>query len=125
MIGYILRRILLATPTLILASVAIFLFLRLIPGAPVALVAGADATPDQVQAVRRELGLDRPLPVQYVIWLGGVVRGDFGRSLIGRNDIGEQIALAYPATLELSVAAMALALLVAAPLGLLAALHPR
>jgi len=124
-IGYILRRILLATPTLILASVAIFLFLRLIPGDPVALVAGADATPDQVQAVRRELGLDRPLPVQYVIWLGGVVRGDFGRSLIGRNDIGEQIALAYPATLELSVAAMALALLVAAPLGLLAALHPR
>lgn len=125
MFGYILRRIGLTLPTLLLASVAIFLLLRLIPGDPVVLVAGSDATPEQVQAVRRDLGLDRPLPAQYATWLGRVVRGDFGRSLIGRNDIRAQIARAYPATLELTVAAMTITLLVAGPLGLAAALHPR
>lgn len=122
---YIIRRILLTIPTLILASMAIFLLLRLIPGDPASLVAGADATPEQVQAVRRDLGLNRPLPVQYVEWLGRILRGDFGRSLIGKYDVWQQVKRAYPATIELTLAAALLALAVALPLGLLAALHPR
>ncbi len=122
---YILRRILLAVPTLLLASLAVFLLLRLIPGDPAATVAGSDATAEQVQAVRRSLGLDRPLPVQYADWLGRVVRGDFGRSLIGRYDVWAQIQRAYPATIQLTLAAMLLAVCIAFPLGLLAALHPR
>jgi len=122
---YILRRVLLAVPTLLLASLAVFLLLRLIPGDPAATVAGSDATPDQVQAVRRSLGLDRPLPVQYADWLGRVLRGDFGRSLIGRYDVWTQIQRAYPATIQLTLAAMLLAVCIALPLGLLAALHPR
>jgi peptide/nickel transport system permease protein len=122
---YIIRRILLTIPTLILASMVIFLLLRLIPGDPASLVAGADATPEQVQAVRRDLGLNRPLPVQYVEWLGRILRGDFGRSLIGKYDVWQQVKRAYPATIELTLAAALLALAVALPLGLLAALHPR
>ncbi len=122
---YIIRRILLTIPTLILASMAIFLLLRLIPGDPASLVAGSDATPEQVQAVRRDLGLDRPLPVQYVEWLSRILRGDFGRSLIGKYDVWQQVRRAYPATIELTLAAALLALAVALPLGLLAALHPR
>jgi peptide/nickel transport system permease protein len=122
---YIVRRIILTIPTLILASMAIFLILHLIPGDPVALIAGSDATREQVQAVRRDLGLDRPLPVQYVEWLSRILRGDFGRSLIGKYEVWPQIKRAYPATIELTVAAALLAIATALPLGMLAALHPR
>lgn len=125
MIGYIVRRIATTIPTLVFASLAIFLLLRLIPGDPAIVIAGSDASPEQVAAVREELGLNRPLPVQYGVWLGRALRGDFGESLIGRYEVGEQIARAYPATVELSVAGLAIAILIALPLGLLAALHPR
>lgn len=125
MVRYIIRRALLAVPTLILASLAIFLILHLIPGDPAVIVAGADATPAQVAAVRTDLGLDKPLAVQYAIWIGHVLRGDFGNSLIGKYPVWDQIKRAYPATLELTIGALILALLLAVPLGILAALHPR
>jgi len=121
MLRYIIRRIVMALPTLILASLAIFLILRLIPGDPATIVAGSDATPAQVAAVRKDLGLDKPLIAQYAIWIGHVLRGNFGNSLIGKYPVWDQIRRAYPATLELTIAA----LLLAAPLGILAALHPR
>jgi ABC-type dipeptide/oligopeptide/nickel transport system permease component len=114
-----------ALPTLVLASMAIFLILHLIPGDPAAIIAGGDATPAQVAAVRKDLGLDRPLVVQYAIWSGHVLHGNFGNSLIGKYPVWDQIKHAYPATLELTIAALILALLVAVPLGILAALHPR
>jgi len=125
MLRYIIRRIVMALPTLILASLAIFLILRLIPGDPATIVAGSDATPAQVAAVRKDLGLDKPLIAQYAIWIGHVLRGNFGNSLIGKYPVWDQIRRAYPATLELTIAALLLALLLAAPLGILAALHPR
>jgi peptide/nickel transport system permease protein len=125
MLRYIVRRVLMALPTLILASMAIFLILHLIPGDPAAIIAGGDATPAQVAAVRKDLGLDKPLVVQYGIWSGHVLRGNFGNSLIGKYPVWDQIKHAYPATLELTIAALILALLVAVPLGILAALHPR
>lgn len=125
MARYIARRVLLTIPTLLLASILIFLLLRLIPGDPATIVAGSDATPEQVAAVRLDLGLDRPLIVQYVTWLNRALHGDFGRSLIGKYPVWDQIKRAYPATLELTVAALLLALLLAVPTGLLAALRPR
>ncbi len=125
MLRYITRRVLMALPTLVLASMAIFLILHLIPGDPAAIIAGGDATPAQVAAVRKDLGLDRPLVVQYAIWSGHVLHGNFGNSLIGKYPVWDQIKHAYPATLELTIAALILALLVAVPLGILAALHPR
>jgi peptide/nickel transport system permease protein len=125
MLRYIIRRVVMALPTLILASMAIFLILHLIPGDPAAIVAGGDATPAQVAAVRKDLGLDKPLIAQYAIWSGHVLRGNFGNSLIGKYPVWDQIKRAYPATLELTLAALLLALLLAVPLGILAALHPR
>jgi ABC-type dipeptide/oligopeptide/nickel transport system permease component len=125
MLRYILRRVLLALPTLVLASATIFLILHLIPGDPAVIVAGADATPAQVAAVRKDLGLDKPLVVQYGIWVGHVLRGNFGNSLIGKYPVWDQIRRAWPATLELTIGALVLALMIAVPLGILAALHPR
>lgn len=125
MLRYIVRRIVMALPTLILASIAIFLILHLIPGDPASIVAGGDATPAQVAAVRKDLGLDKPLVAQYAIWVGHALRGNFGNSLIGKYPVWDQIKRAYPATLELTIAALLLALLLAMPLGILAALHPR
>lgn len=125
MLRYIIRRIVMALPTLILASMAIFLILHLIPGDPAQTLAGGDATPAQVAAVRKDLGLDKPLVVQYGIWVGHVLHGDFGNSLIGKYPVWDQIRRAYPATLELTIGALILALLISVPLGILAALHPR
>jgi len=125
MARFIARRVLLAIPTLLFASILIFLLLRLIPGDPATILAGGDATPAQVAAVRHDLGLDAPLVVQYVTWLNRALHGNFGRSLIGKYPVWDQVKRAYPATLELSIAAMLLALLIAVPTGLIAALHPR
>ena len=77
---YILRRLLQSIPVLFLASVAIFLMLRLIPGDPAIVILGSDARPEQIEAVREDLHLDDPLPVQYVSWLGHVLQGDLGYS---------------------------------------------
>ena len=125
MARYIARRVLLAVPTLLLASIAIFLLLRLSPGDPATIVAGGDATPEQVAAVRHDLGLDQSLIVQYFTWLNRALHGNFGLSLIGKYPVWDQIARAYPATLELTAAALLLALILAVPTGIVAALRPR
>jgi len=81
---YVIRRLAQALPTLWLTTVGIFLLLHLVPGDPAATLAGADAPPDVVAALRAEMGLDRPLPVQYVLWLGRVLRGDLGVSYVSK-----------------------------------------
>ena len=79
---YIARRLLQAVPTVLLASVVVFLMIYLIPGDPATVVLGPNAFPDQIAAMKREMGLDKPLPVQYAIWLGRVLQGDLGESFI-------------------------------------------
>ena len=118
---YIVSRLLQAVPTVFLASIAIFLLIRLIPGDPALLLAGPDASPEAIQALRQKLGLDQPLPVQYVIWAGSAVRGDLGLSMISRYEVWQLLGMRLPATLELTVTAFVLTLLVALPLGILAA----
>jgi ABC-type dipeptide/oligopeptide/nickel transport system permease component len=120
---FTLRRLLQVLPVVVLSSVGVFLLLHLVPGDPVAVLAGPDATPETIQAMRQELGLDRSLPVQYGIWLGRVLRGDFGRSYAYRRPVGELILQRIPATVELALAGLALALLVAIPTGVLAAVR--
>jgi len=120
---FTLRRLLQVLPVVVLSSVGVFLLLHLVPGDPVAVLAGPDATPETIQAMRQELGLDRSLPVQYGIWLGRVLRGDFGRSYAYRRPVGELILQRIPATVELAVAGLTLALLVAIPTGVLAAVR--
>jgi peptide/nickel transport system permease protein len=99
----------------------VFVILRVIPGDPAALILGMDATPEAIEALRRQLGLDQPIPVQYVLFLWDVLRGNFGNS-IHLNEPALQLILdRVPATLELAIPALILAVLVAVPLGMIAA----
>ncbi len=125
MAAYIARRILHAIPVLALTSVFVFLVLRLVPGDPALVLAGSDAEPEAIHAVRVEMGLDQPLPVQYLKWIEHVVRGDFGRSYISRLPTLDLLILKLPATFELTLAALALALLIAVPTGIVAAVRQR
>ena len=122
---YILSRLMQLIPVLLLTSVAVFMLIRLIPGDPAHVIAGAEATPEQLEAVRIQLGLDQPLPVQYVIWLGRVLRGDLGKSVISDLPVTKIIAQKLPVTVELTIAALLFSLMLAAPLGILSAVWPR
>ena len=120
---YIARRLLLLVPLLLGASVLVFVVMRLIPGDPARLALGAEGTEEQVQLMRRQWGLDQPLPVQYVYWLGHALQGDFGRSTVSRVPAGEEIALRLPATLRLTALSMVFAAALGIGLGLLAAVQ--
>jgi len=118
---YVLRRIIQAVPVMLLASVAVFLLIHLVPGDPALLLAGPDATPEVVVAVRKDMGLDAPLPVQYALWVRQVAQGDLGKSYISRLPVGQLIRNALPATIELALAALLIAILFALPTGILSA----
>ena len=122
---YILSRVMQLVPVLLLTSVAVFMFIRLIPGDPAHIIAGAEATPQQLEAVHSQLGLDQPLPVQYVIWLGRVLRGDLGKSVISDLPVTTIIAQKLPVTVELTIAALLFSLMLSVPLGILSAVRPR
>ena len=109
MFDRIFGRLLQALPTLLLSSVLVFLIIRLVPGDPARTLVGYDAPIEEVDAVRVSLGLDQPLAMQYLRWIGRAVRGDFGKSLINRFPVGELVALKFPATLELAIFALLLA----------------
>jgi len=120
--AYILRRLLQLIPVVVLSSVLVFLLLHLVPGDPAETVAGPDATPDVVAAVRHKMGLDQPLAVQYGRWLGNIARGDLGTSYISHLPVIDLVGYAFPATLQLTLAALVLALVISLPLGVLASL---
>jgi peptide/nickel transport system permease protein len=119
------RRLLAVLPTAFLGSVLIFSLVQLVPGGAAETLAGADASPASIAAIRTQLGLDRPLHVQYLSWLGGAVRGDFGHSLLDNRDIGEAILDRLPLTAELATMALAIALLIGIPLGVISAVRRR
>ena len=121
MLRYVAVRLLQLIPVVLLASVGIFSIIHLVPGDPVVTVTGLDASPEQMARVRTELGLDRPLPVQYVDWLGRVVTGDLGTSIVSQSPTSALIVDRMPATIQLTLATMAIALSAGIPLGLLAA----
>ena len=124
MLRYVIHRVLQTIPVLFLASIPVFLILHLAPGDPAVLLAGEDATDEEVRVIRDYLGLDKPLVTQYVIWLGRVLQGELGTSYFLQGGTVEQlIALRLPATIELSVAAIVLALLISVPGGIIAALN--
>lgn len=123
MIGFTLRRLSQLLPVLIVSSAIVFLLMRLVPGDPVVMLVGEHASLDVQATVRHQLGLDQPLPLQYVVWLGRILRGDFGSSYFSKLPVLDLMSQAAPATAELALAALALALIVAVPLGLLSALH--
>jgi len=123
--AYILRRLLHLIPVLFLTSVIVFLLIYLIPGDPAQTILGPDARPEQLKAVRQEMGLDKPLPVQYVIWLGRALRGNLGKSFINDYPTLQLILMKLPVTLDLTVASFLVALAISLPLGVLSAIRPR
>ena len=119
--AYALRRLLLAVPVLFGVSVLVFAVLHLAPGDPAAIMLGAQATKEDVERLRRDLGLDQPLVVQYLHWIGQVARGDLGRSIpLGRAVLPE-VLLRFKATLLLTAGALAIAVLLGLIAGILSA----
>jgi peptide/nickel transport system permease protein len=123
MARYVLHRLLQAVPTLLLASAAIFVLLRLVPGDPAIALAGPDATPETLGAIRHELGTDQPVLTQYLAWLHQLVVRDLGQSIQARRPVADLLGQALPATIQLIVSAMLLAVVLGGALGILAAVH--
>ncbi|MFM1990130.1 MAG: hypothetical protein RJA99_3087 [Pseudomonadota bacterium] len=121
MIGFVARRVAAVVPVLLVVAVIVFGILRSVPGDPAAVIAGDSATPEQVAALREKLGLEKPIVTQFVIWLGGVLRGDLGESYYFRKPVAELIVQRLEPTLALGLAALSIAVSVAVPLGVVAA----
>jgi ABC-type dipeptide/oligopeptide/nickel transport system permease component len=122
MIGYTLRRLAQLIPVLVLSSATVFLLMRLVPGDPVLMVAGENATAEVQATVRHQLGLDQPVPLQYLFWLGHILSGDFGVSYFSKLPVMDLVLNAAPATAQLALASLLLALVVALPVGIYSAL---
>ena len=121
MLPYIGRRLLATIPVMAVVAVVVFSLLRLAAGDPAAIIAGDNATSQDVAAIRARLGLDRPLAEQFTIWVGRVVRGDFGESFFFKKQVSELILDRVEPTLALSVCTLVLTIALAVPLGVLAA----
>lgn len=120
---YILKRLLSLLPVLLGITLLVFCFLHLIPGDPAVVLLGERATPEQIAALREQLGLNQPLPIQYLIFLGNLLRFDLGNSIISGIPIAAELRSRFPATLELSLGAMLVALILGIPAGILAAVR--
>lgn len=120
---YIARRLLQLIPTLFIASVIIFAIIQLAPGDPALIMLGFEATPEQVQAERVRLGLDKPIPVQYLVWLSDVARLNLGHSMINGRPVVTILAEAFPNTLRLALTALVVSVLAGITLGSIAALR--
>jgi ABC-type dipeptide/oligopeptide/nickel transport system permease component len=121
MLKYLIRRLLLTVPVLLGVATLVFALIHFIPGDPAQAMLGEGATPEEVHQLRERLGLNRPLVVQYGSFLKGLVRGDLGVSLRNDQPVTRQILERVPATAELAFASMTVAVLIAIPLGIIAA----
>ena len=117
---YIAQRLLALVPTIVLATLVVFLMMKLIPGDPATVIAGEYATEETLAEIREELRLNDPLPAQYARWAGDAVRGDLGDSLSSQQTVRDAIAARLPATLHVVAAALLLSLLIGVPLGFIA-----
>src|SRR5437867_3520642 len=120
---YLATRLLVAVPSLLIASLIVFTLPRLIPGDVVSLMLEEKAYARDLAELRAKLGLDRPLHVQYVEWLGHIVRGDLGESLWTRRPVREELARRLPVTLELGASSVVFAVIIALPIGILSAIR--
>jgi len=119
--SYAIQRFLTIVPVLVGISLIVFAFIHLIPGDPAVTMLGERATPERVQEVRSQLGLDRPLSVQYLIYAGKILRGDLGTSILRGDPVLTDLMRRFPATVELAVSAIVIALLVGVPGGIVSA----
>ncbi|XVS64725.1 ABC transporter permease [Actinosynnema sp. CA-299493] len=121
MLRFIVRRLLQAIPTLLILSLLVFVWLRSLPGGPAGALLGDKATPEKIEALNKVLGLDQPIFIQYFKFLGRILSGDFGSSLISGEPVVAEISRALPATIELGLTALLFAVVLGIPLGYLAA----
>jgi peptide/nickel transport system permease protein len=124
MISYVLRRILQMVPVILLGSLGVWAMLLAVPGGPVGALLGDNATAEQILAKQIELGLDRPIVVQYLDWLTAALRGDFGLSIYSKEPVMSLILGRLPATAQLAVVAMAISILIGVPIAVLSAMNP-
>lgn len=125
MTAYILRRLLATIPVMGVVAVFVFFLLRFAPGDPAAIIAGEDATVEHIAAVRSKLGLDRPVLEQFALWVLGMLQGDFGTSIFSNMPVTRLIAQRLEPTLALTLSTLLVAVLLAVPLGVLAAARAR
>src|SRR5207245_8320933 len=118
---FIARRLVASIPVLAVVAVFVFLMLRLTPGDPAAVIAGDNATSDQIAAIREKLGLELPIWQQFGIWIGDILRGNFGESYFFKKTVAELIAQRVEPTLAVSICPMIIALSIALPLRVVAA----
>jgi peptide/nickel transport system permease protein len=121
MAAYILRRLFATIPVMVVVAVFVFFLLRLAPGDPATIIAGEDATAATIAAVRSKLGLDRPVLEQFVVWVGGILRGDFGTSIFSNLPVTRLIAQRIEPTLSLMLSTLFVAVALAIPMGVIAA----
>lgn len=124
MLSFVLRRILLSVPVFIGASVALFALLYVLPGDAAAFVLGDNATPDQLAAFRHTLGLDRPIYLQYLLWLGGLLQGNLGTSLVNGYSVARLIGQRLPVAFELTLGAVFVSVSLGGAAGLYLGLRP-
>jgi len=123
MLRFFLGRLAVLIPTFIGVSIIAFSFIRLLPGDPVNLMSGERVmSPERYEKIAHDLGYDRPLPVQYLDYLGGVLTGDFGHSIVTKQPVAQQFMDLFPATLELSLCAIIFAVVIGIPAGVFAAI---
>jgi len=119
--AYLLRRLLQMLPTLVIASFGIYALLLTLPGDPASMMLRDRATPDQIALLKHHMGIDQPIPVQYLIWLGHVLQGDLGTSYMNHSEVSWLLLTKLPVTLQLALGALLVSLLVSVPAGLIGA----
>jgi len=123
MLQYVVRRIFLIIPTLWAVVTVVFFLIRISPGGPAVAALGTYATEEQIRALEHQMGLDKPIMVQYVTFLADLCRGNLGKSLINQRPVAKDIAQALPYTIDLTVAGMLLGILMGVPIGIFTALR--
>jgi len=121
MLRFILNRLFMALPTVLIVSITVFALIRFIPGDPAALMLGDMAQPEQIAEMRTELGLDKSMPEQFLIWGQNVLAGDFGKSIVNDEPVLELVVSRFIISAEIVLIAVALASLIAVPAGVIAA----
>lgn len=122
MTRYVLKRLLLMIPTLLGVAIIVFLLVRLIPGDPAEVMLGAFVTEERAIELREDLGLDKPLSTQFLVWLGRAIRGDFGTSIINQRPVISEIGSRFPATLELTIISTVISIVLGVTLGITSAI---
>lgn len=123
MFNFFLRRILTTIPILLFITIAVFAIMQVLPGDPALIILGEEANPQAREALRERMGLNLPFHTQYLNWLGGILKGDFGRSLVDNTPVSRAIKHAFPVTLQIAIISLTIAILVGVPLGVLSAIR--